>query len=82
LFCSLKTIDVEYPHPQKDQVIVKLHTAALNHRDLFARQKLYPGATGGVPILADGAGVVVKAGSQELEKKWVGKRVMLTPARG
>jgi hypothetical protein len=33
---------------------VKLTAAALNHRDLFLRQHLYPGVTFDVPLLADG----------------------------
>ncbi|KAG0645309.1 putative zinc-type alcohol dehydrogenase [Hyphodiscus hymeniophilus] len=53
--------------------------AALNRRDMFAR--LYPGAAGNVPILADGVGVVTDCGSSA-DKSWVGKRVILTPARG
>ena len=54
--------------------------AALNHRDLFLRQHLYPGLTFGVPLLADGVGVVTSAGSSA--KNWVGKRVILNPGTG
>ena len=55
--------------------------AALNRRDMFARQRLYPGAAGGIPILADGVGLVTECGPS-VDKSWTGKRVILTPARG
>jgi NADPH:quinone reductase-like Zn-dependent oxidoreductase len=54
--------------------------AALNHRDLFVRQHLYPGVAFGVPLLADGCGVVSDAGSNA--KSWVGKRVIINPGTG
>lgn len=58
-----------------------MRAAALNHRDHFIRQHLYPGIGFGVPLLADGAGVVQGLGpgvDQALEHK----RVLLTPMRG
>lgn len=63
-------------------MVVKMLCAALNRRDMFARQRLYPGAAGNVPILADGVGVVTECGSSVEKKQWLGKRVILTPARG
>jgi NADPH:quinone reductase-like Zn-dependent oxidoreductase len=75
-------VEVPRPSPEEGQVVVKMLCAALNRRDLFARQRLYPGAAGNVPILADGVGVVTQCGSEVSEKKWLGKRVILTPARG
>ena len=78
----LKIVEVPRPSPEEDQVVVKMLCAALNRRDMFARQRLYPGAAGNVPILADGVGVVMQCGSEVPEKEWLGKRVILTPARG
>jgi NADPH:quinone reductase-like Zn-dependent oxidoreductase len=78
----LKIVEVTRPSAEADQVVVKMLCAALNRRDMFARQRLYPGAAGNVPILADGVGVVTECGSGVEEKKWLGKRVILTPARG
>lgn len=62
--------------PKDDEVVIKISAAALNHRDLFLRQHLYPGTTFGVPLLADGAGVVVATGANA--KQWQGKRVVST----
>ena len=42
------------PQPGPDEVLVRLHAAALNHRDLFLRQHLYPGLSFASPLLADG----------------------------
>lgn len=68
--------------PKENEVTVKITAAALNHRDLFLRQHLYPGTTFGVPLLADGCGVVVDAGSSPTAQRWKGKRVVLNPGSG
>ncbi|CAL5868173.1 uncharacterized protein PFLUO_LOCUS2397 [Penicillium psychrofluorescens] len=78
---SLRT--VPKPSPQGKELLVKLTAASLNHRDLFLRQHLYPGLTFDVPLLADGAGVVVGAGPNVSNpEKWQGKRVILNPGVG
>lgn len=59
-----------------------MHAAALNHRDLFLRQHLYPSPSFDVPLLADGYGVVTSTGSSPSAKAWHGKKVILTPGRG
>ncbi|KFY77989.1 hypothetical protein V499_02759 [Pseudogymnoascus sp. VKM F-103] len=82
VYWPLKSITVPLPTPGPNEVVVRILCAALNHRDLFARQKLYRGAAGNIPILADGCGIVVSAGSSDNEKKWQGKRVLIAPARG
>ncbi|EKG14309.1 Alcohol dehydrogenase superfamily zinc-containing [Macrophomina phaseolina MS6] len=61
---------------------IRIAAAALNHRDLFIRQHLYPGTTFGVPLLADGAGVVTATGADPSAKQWLGKRVIVSPGTG
>jgi len=68
--------------PSPTQLTVRMTAAALNHRDLFLRQHLYPGTTFGVPLLADGCGVVIDTGSDASAKEWMGKRVVLNPGYG
>lgn len=68
--------------PKDNQVSIRMTAAALNHRDLFCRQHLYPGVTFGVPLLADGAGVVISTGSSPEAKKWLNKRVIINPGSG
>ncbi|KAJ8604869.1 hypothetical protein MRB53_041645 [Persea americana] len=64
------------------QLVIRITACALNHRDLFIRQHLYPGTTFGVPLLADGCGIVTGSGSDAAAKAWVGKRVVIAPLVG
>merc|ERR1712115_537552 len=82
VYYPLEHVDLPEPKPKDDEVVVKITAAALNHRDLFLRQHLYPGVTFGVPLLADGSGVVVSAGSSQEAQRWKGKRVVLNPGSG
>ncbi|GAB7358984.1 hypothetical protein MBLNU230_g5058t1 [Neophaeotheca triangularis] len=78
----LSPIDQPAHDPKPTEVVVKISAAALNHRDLFLRQHLYPGTTFGVPLLADGAGTVITTGSSPEARKWLHKRVVLNPGTG
>ncbi|KAF2109820.1 hypothetical protein BDV96DRAFT_615524 [Lophiotrema nucula] len=82
VYYPLEKITIPDPQPGDNQVVVSLTAAALNHRDLFIRQHLYPGTTFGVPLLADGCGVVTSTGSSPEAKKWQNKRVVLNPGTG
>ncbi|KAF5015245.1 hypothetical protein F66182_13493, partial [Fusarium sp. NRRL 66182] len=87
----VKPGQVYYPIVQKtvppptikgSELIIKLSAAALNHRDLFLRQHLYPGLSFDVPMLADGVGTVIELGPTVRDKSWKGKRVILNPGTG
>ncbi|KAK1072110.1 hypothetical protein LTR33_010319, partial [Friedmanniomyces endolithicus] len=82
VYYPLDLIDLPEPSPKDNEVVVKITAAALNHRDHFLRQHLYPGTTFGVPLLADGTGVVVATGSSSAAQKWKGKKVVLNPGSG
>lgn len=82
VYYPLEKIELPKPSPKPTEVVVKISAAALNHRDLFIRQHLYPAIGFGVPLLADGAGVVVATGSSPNAQKWNGKRVVLNPGTG
>lgn len=82
VYYPLEHITLPDNPPQANEVVVEITAAALNHRDLFLRQHLYPGTTFGVPLLADGTGVVTSTGSSPEAKKWLGKRVILNPGNG
>ncbi len=56
------------PTPAKGEVVVSLHAAALNHRDVFITQGLYAGIRYPCIFGSDGAG------------EWRGRRVVLYPA--
>ncbi|KAF2816809.1 NAD(P)-binding protein [Mytilinidion resinicola] len=82
VYYPLEKINIPSPQPSETQVVVSITAAALNHRDLFIRQHLYPGTAFGVPLLADGAGIVTSTGSSPSAKKWLNKRVILNPGLG
>ncbi|KAI2635517.1 hypothetical protein GGS21DRAFT_516247 [Xylaria nigripes] len=71
------------PVPGPGELLVRLQAAALNHRDHFQRQHLYPGISFENPLFADGCGIVESAGPGTASaSSLVGKRVLLTPSRG
>jgi len=81
VYYPLSLVDVPTPSPGPNDLVVEIHAAALNHRDFFLRQHLYPAPSFDVPLLADGYGVVTGVGSSAT-KSWLGKKVILTPGRG
>ncbi|KAI1788391.1 NAD(P)-binding protein [Ganoderma leucocontextum] len=72
--------DRPLPQLKPGQIIVRIHAAAFNHRDLWIRKNLYPGIGFGRVIGADAAGVVVA--SADGNDPLLGKRVFLLPMRG
>lgn len=83
LYFSLQLNHNPKPVPGAGELLVRLQAAALNHRDHFQRQHLYPGISFEHPLLADGCGVVESAGPDtKSASSLVGKRVILTPSRG
>ncbi|WP_245538627.1 quinone oxidoreductase family protein [Saprospira grandis] len=69
---------IEKPSPQADQVLIKVEAAALNHRDLYITQGLYPGVREGIILGSDASGEVVELGPQA-DKKWLGQKVIVNP---
>jgi len=82
VYYPLQKIELPEPSPKENEVVVKMSAAALNHRDLFIRQHLYPAIGFGVPLLADGCGIVVSTGSSAAAQKWKGQRVVINPGSG
>lgn len=77
VYYPLDLREVPIPNPGPGQLLIRYHAAALNHRDLFIRQHMYPGISFDAPMLADGYATVV-SGPPHL----VGKAVLPTPSRG
>ncbi|KAK4142352.1 uncharacterized protein C8A04DRAFT_38305 [Dichotomopilus funicola] len=80
VYYPLQLNTVPIPTPGPGQLLIKLSAAALNHRDLFIRQQLYPGISFTSPLLADGYGIVTAAGSNS--HPLLHKPVLLVPTRG
>jgi NADPH:quinone reductase-like Zn-dependent oxidoreductase len=71
--------EVPSPVAAPGQAVVRLHAAALNHRDVFIQQGLYPGIKLPVTPGSDGAGVVTAVGS-DADAAWIGREVIINPA--
>ncbi|KAI0402886.1 oxidoreductase [Xylaria palmicola] len=74
---------VPKPTPGPGELLVKLETAALNHRDLFLRMHLYPDISFKASLLSDGYGVVIELGPGCVSSDHLlHQPVLLTPCRG
>jgi zinc-binding alcohol dehydrogenase/oxidoreductase len=78
----LRYEDVPDPEPVQDEIVVRLRNAALNRRDLFATQGMYPGVKPDIlPAIpgADGSGEVIAKGDSA-EGPDEGTEVVINPA--
>ncbi len=75
---ALRYEDVPDPKPGKGEAVVRLHAAALNHRDVWIRTGKYAGIRLPIILGSDGAGEVVAVGSEE-DASWIGKSVVINP---
>ena len=66
------------PTPEKNEVIVRLKASALNRRDYWITQGMYPGIKLPVVLGSDGAGEVVELGSG-LGNYWANRQVIINP---
>ncbi|KAF4626563.1 hypothetical protein G7Y89_g11594 [Cudoniella acicularis] len=83
VYYPLELTTISDPTPGPNDLLITIQACALNHRDYFLRQHLYPAPSFTVPILADGCGLVTSSpSSSSTAKFFVGKRVLLTPGRG
>lgn len=81
---TLTLNNVPPPVPKPHELLLKVVTAALNHRDLYIRQNLYPSISFTNPLLADGCAIVLPhpnsaAGSKSFS---VSQRVIINPGTG
>lgn len=74
----LRLETISDPKPGAGQLLVRLHAAALNHRDLWIRKGLYAGIKLPVILGSDGAGVVAAVGP-DVEAKLVGLETIINP---
>ncbi|HEX8059801.1 MAG TPA: zinc-binding dehydrogenase [Cyclobacteriaceae bacterium] len=74
----LEIREMKQPVPVKDQVLVKLHAASLNHRDLWVRKEQTLVSDNGTILGSDGAGVVEAVG-EEGDPTLIGREVIINP---
>jgi NADPH:quinone reductase-like Zn-dependent oxidoreductase len=82
VYYPIQVNNVSMPKPGPGQVLVRLTTAALNHRDFFIRRHQYPAISFTNPLLADGYGTVVETGPSVNRTNLLNKNVVLLPMRG
>jgi len=75
---AARLADVADPAPGAGQVLVKLSAAALNHRELWIAQGMYPGMTLPATLGCDGAGVIEAVGDG-VDPARAGQDVILYP---
>lgn len=77
---KIKITSVSNPDLKPGQALVRIKAAALNHRDEWCRQGLYPNLRDGVILGSDGAGIVEAVFDQE-DSLWLGKEVIINPSK-
>lgn len=75
----LRVEEYKKPKPVKDQVLIKLKYAALNHRDLWLMQEQSQHFPEGIVLGSDGSGVVEDVG-EDADPLLVGAEVVINPS--
>jgi zinc-binding alcohol dehydrogenase/oxidoreductase len=73
----LEVREIKKPKPVKDQVLVRVHYAALNHRDVWLQQDSAP--TQPVILGSDGCGVIEDVG-EDVDSLLIGAEVIINPS--
>lgn len=71
--------DIKKFKPVKDQVLIRLHNAALNHRDLWTWRELNPPSSEGIILGSDGCGVIEDVG-EDADMLLIGSEVIINPS--
>jgi zinc-binding alcohol dehydrogenase/oxidoreductase len=71
--------DIKKPRPVKDQVLLKMKYAALNHRDLWVMKEQAQHFPNGIILGSDGAGVVEDVG-EDADPLLIGAEVIINPS--
>ena len=71
--------EVELLEPGKREVRIRLITAALNHRDVWMQQGMYPGQKEGIIAGSDGYGIIDAVGD-EVDTGFIGKEAIINPS--
>ena len=81
---KLTSKDVAEPDAKPEEVLLKIQAAALNHRDLYIRQNLYPAISFENPLLADGCAVIVSDSKSSTNQSNFSpsRRVIINPGTG
>jgi len=72
----IQLVDAPTPTPGPGEVLIRIRAAALNHRDVFIQQGLYPGIKLPAILGSDGAGVIAEVGAG-VDPVWRGQDVII-----
>lgn len=76
---KIELAEIAVPNLAEDEVLIRVRAAALNHRDEWCRQGLYPGLKNGVVLGSDGAGLIEKVG-KKVDTSLIGHEVLINPS--
>ncbi len=76
---SLEIAKLPQPTIKPKEVLIEVKASALNHREIWIQKGLYPGMKLPCILGADGAGIVIKCGS-DVSADWLDKEVIVYPA--
>lgn len=74
----LEIKEIELPALTTGKVLIKLHYAALNHRDVWIKKGQYKGSSEGLILGSDGAGII-EAFSEDVKDMERGQEVVINP---
>ncbi|WP_333821031.1 zinc-binding dehydrogenase [Ohtaekwangia sp.] len=75
----VEVLEIKKPKLIKDQVLVRMHHAALNHRDLWVIQEQAQHFPDGIVLGSDGCGVIEDVG-EDADPMLVGAEVVINPS--
>jgi len=78
----LELKEVRKPTPGPKEVLVRINSVALNHRDHWIRKAQYAAISFEAPLFSDAFGTVISVGEASSRPDLVNKTVVLTPAHG
>ena len=73
----VQLVEMPIPEISGDECLVKIKASALNRRDQWIREGMYPGIQFGTVLGSDGCGIV-----EEGPEEWKGKEVIINPNVG
>lgn len=75
---NLQIKECEKPIVKPNEVLIKVKASAINHRELWIQQGLYPGLTLPCILGADGSGIVAKVG-EDVDTDWLNEDIIIYP---
>lgn len=75
----LEVSEIKKPKPVKDQVLVRLRNAALNHRDIWILREQVLSSNQGIILGSDGSGIIEEVG-EDADPLLTGMEVVINPS--